>query len=192
VNPEYRRLYKRYLKEAFAVDGHDKVILKTDCNNEYFGHPDEKGRSQCPLWGIAPLLEADTHVVDIDLERIEICREAYGSLVKFEAGDIRRLPYKEKTFDAVLDFSTIDHIPFEDWEKALREYRRVLKDGGDLVLVAWTEKDFKHKPDVGVYYYARYEFDEMVRNYFNVSSSEILIEDSGELIIWRGKKSGLT
>lgn len=53
-------------------------------------------------------------------------------------GSILEMPYKDDTFDTLIDTSTIDHV--EDYEKALDEYRRVLKPEGRLLLITWTTK----------------------------------------------------
>ena len=49
--------------------------------------------------------------------------------------DVRRLPFAPAVFDGVLSTSTLDHFDdAADIERTLRELRRVVRDGGDLVL----------------------------------------------------------
>ncbi len=42
-----------------------------------------------------------------------------------KVGDIRNLPFKDEAFDMVLAFQILEHLPFSDFEKALKEIRRV-------------------------------------------------------------------
>jgi ubiquinone/menaquinone biosynthesis C-methylase UbiE len=39
--------------------------------------------------------------------------------------DVRSLPFEENQFDAVAAFQILEHLPFQDFEVALRELRRV-------------------------------------------------------------------
>src|SRR4026207_2338809 len=57
--------------------------------------------------------------------------------VEFHAGDVRGLPMlADGTFDVVFTSNLMEHLPTkEDVEKMLREARRVLKPGGQLIAV---------------------------------------------------------
>lgn len=48
--------------------------------------------------------------------------------------DVTRLTFEENSFDAILCFDVMEHIP--DYREALREFYRVLDLGGQLVLTA--------------------------------------------------------
>ena len=51
--------------------------------------------------------------------------------------DVRALPFRAGAFDAVLDLSTLDHLPEAGAAAAVGEYGRVLRGGGVLLLVFW-------------------------------------------------------
>jgi SAM-dependent methyltransferase len=53
--------------------------------------------------------------------------------VRFEQGDVYRLPYADATFDAVFSHALISHLG--DPARALAEMRRVLKSGGVAAVV---------------------------------------------------------
>jgi SAM-dependent methyltransferase len=50
-------------------------------------------------------------------------------------GDARELPFGSETFDAAISLAAIDHLPRADIPKALAEAARVLKPGGDFLLM---------------------------------------------------------
>lgn len=52
---------------------------------------------------------------------------------KFLLGDAENLPYKDRVFDAVWSSGAIEYFP--DPVKALREIRRVTKNGGQVLIV---------------------------------------------------------
>lgn len=49
-------------------------------------------------------------------------------------GDITELPYKNNMFDKVFVISALEHLSESDIQKALKEFRRVLKNNGMLIL----------------------------------------------------------
>jgi SAM-dependent methyltransferase len=54
-------------------------------------------------------------------------------------GDIRKLPFKNHSFDIILDLSTIDHIPENQAYDVIKEYGHILKRGGILTLIFWYD-----------------------------------------------------
>lgn len=49
-------------------------------------------------------------------------------------GDVTALDFRDGAFDAVVSFDVLEHVP--DYRSAMREFARVLKPGGALVLTA--------------------------------------------------------
>ena len=71
--------------------------------------------------------------VDISPEAISAAQAAFGNeSIGFETGNVRELPFEDKTFDAVVSFETIEHV--DEPEKVIDEMSRVLKRGGKLII----------------------------------------------------------
>jgi ubiquinone/menaquinone biosynthesis C-methylase UbiE len=71
--------------------------------------------------------------VDLDPEAIAEAKSRIGEHAKeLVAGDLRKLPFEDDSFDVVISFETIEHV--EEPEKALAELRRVLRPDGVLVI----------------------------------------------------------
>jgi SAM-dependent methyltransferase len=73
-----------------------------------------------------------TRVVGVDLDPAATAGRATVENVEFVVGDVRRLPLDDDAFDVVVCFETIEHI--QDGDVALREFRRVLRPDGLLLL----------------------------------------------------------
>lgn len=102
-------------------------LLKTDLFDEAVGRR-----------GLVPLLTASAPtVVGIDLSAgiARAARVRQNGAVRATAADVRRLPFREGSFDVVVSTSTLDHFPALDHiAVALAELHRVLASGGELLL----------------------------------------------------------
>ncbi len=54
-------------------------------------------------------------------------------------GDCRHLPFEDGTFDILMNQYLLDILPVEDFIPILREFKRVIKEGGRIVLVNMTK-----------------------------------------------------
>ncbi len=70
--------------------------------------------------------------LDLDEEMVERARRRlarYGrERLELRVGDVTRLGFEDRSFDAVVNFAAIHHVP--DWQSAIAEVARVLKPGG--------------------------------------------------------------
>lgn len=117
--------YKRFLEEIGLGDG---LTLKTDL------YVESKNKKDTFLMttGIKRCLGMDIS--------LEIVKQARNNLrvnmpeMQFVVGDARRLPFKEASFQAIISDSTLDHMPRQDMECSLKEFRRVLSAKGMCVV----------------------------------------------------------
>jgi len=76
------------------------------------------------------------HAQDLDFEMIQKARRYLGNEyrkgISLSVADSVRIPFKDRTFDAVFDFGVLHHVP--DWQAALIEIERILKPGGKFYL----------------------------------------------------------
>lgn len=56
--------------------------------------------------------------------------------VVVETGDMRKLPFGPASFDAAMSVAAMDHLSWPDIESSLREAARVVKPGGQLMIVS--------------------------------------------------------
>jgi SAM-dependent methyltransferase len=68
---------------------------------------------------------------DVDHDLLASRREEFPE-VRFLVGDAQPLPFRDRAFDALFAGELVEHLP--DPVPALREFRRVLKPGGTLIL----------------------------------------------------------
>ncbi len=81
--------------------------------------------------------------VDLDAEAVAIANRNYPSSdrLNFHVADATKLPYAGETFDVVIGFGLLHHIPI--WQTAVQEVSRVLKHGGKYVLDDFTAGGLK-------------------------------------------------
>jgi SAM-dependent methyltransferase len=72
--------------------------------------------------------------IDATPEMLQIARPR-SPMALFEVGDIEHLPFANGTFDAVTAFNSIQFAA--DSQEAVREARRVTRQGGKVVVAVW-------------------------------------------------------
>jgi len=73
----------------------------------------------------------ELHGIDISEKNVEVARSLVPD-ASTAVGDITRIPYPDGYFDCVSALEILDHLA--EPEKALSEMRRVLRNGGSLVM----------------------------------------------------------
>ncbi|MCL0047415.1 class I SAM-dependent methyltransferase, partial [Thermodesulfovibrionales bacterium] len=82
--------------------------------------------------------------LDLTAEMVEKAKanaKRRGLVVDFRVGDAEKLPFADNTFDVVINKWLLWTLPAP--EKAISEWRRVLKPGGRLIIVDGNWWDFR-------------------------------------------------
>lgn len=109
--------------------------------------------------------------LDLDEEVIKKAGQKYGNeKLSFHAGSIEKLPFEDASFDAVVSYETIEHVPAEIQKNFLSEIRRVLKPGGMLIMstpnkAVYTDRVKGQNPFHIKEFYVK-EYREFLENYF--------------------------
>jgi len=81
--------------------------------------------------------------VDISMKMVEKARKRILKTGQqnytLYLGDCRYLPFEDETFDILMSQYLLDILPVEDFTPILLEFKRVMKEGGRIVLVNMTK-----------------------------------------------------
>jgi ubiquinone/menaquinone biosynthesis C-methylase UbiE len=81
--------------------------------------------------------------IDVSMKMLERARKRISKTGQknytLYLGDCRHLPFEDGTFDSLMTQYLLDILPVEDFTPILLQFRRVLKDGGRVVLVNMTK-----------------------------------------------------
>ncbi|MEM3433400.1 MAG: methyltransferase domain-containing protein [Candidatus Methanomethyliaceae archaeon] len=149
VKGAYDELSKNLPNWAYKYDiGYQ--LYKMLCDYRLLGKIDLRNKRVLNIGCYEPIdetywvhLVGEWHALDIN-ERVirtarrmveEVLPSRLLSKLSFIVGDATALPIQSGSYDVVVAFSTIDHIPGrEERAKAIREISRVLKQGGVFVI----------------------------------------------------------
>lgn len=82
--------------------------------------------------------------IDLDQRMIEKAVKRNLKNVSFKVMDASKLEFSDNQFDAIFDFGIIHHIP--NWKDCIRELKRVLKNGGEIIIEDLSIDTFKTIP----------------------------------------------
>jgi len=81
--------------------------------------------------------------VDLSINMLERARKRIAKTgrrnYRLYLCDCRHLPFEDNTFDVLMNQYLFDILPVEDFFPILLEFKRVLKDGGRIVLINMTK-----------------------------------------------------
>ena len=148
------------------------------------------------LW-IARSFSRCARVVGVDLseEAIRYAADHYRSVnQRWLAGSCTQLPFADATFDTVVAFEVIEHLP--DWPKLLLEVRRVLKSDG-VFLVSTPNKIIysETRGDAGPNPFHEHEFEyaefrAALTTFF--PHVEIVFENHGTCVVFESESANIS
>ncbi len=108
----------------------------------------------------------EVYALDQSEHQLEKAYEKFGKRgpVHFHVGDAERLPFATNTFDVVWSSGSIEYWP--DPVRTLREFRRVSKPGGQVLVVGPNYPDHtitQKLADAIMLFYDEYEADRMFK-----------------------------
>jgi len=132
-----------YDEIADAYDDHrteeTHVGFESPITDRFFDALDEGSRVlDAGCGGGRPVLQRldrahDTVGLDISTRQLELSRER-APTASLAQGDLARLPFGDDSFDALVSFYAIIHVPKDEHEQVLAEFERVLRPGGELLV----------------------------------------------------------
>ena len=93
------------------------------------------------------LRNTDYTGIDSSQKLIEIAKKNYPN-VDFKVASAFDIPFKNEEFDRIYCLAVLHHIPQKYHSRFLEETKRVLKNGGFLILTVWNLSERKNKEDV--------------------------------------------
>lgn len=110
---------------------------------------------------LADALKCRVVGVDIDTGAIQYARQHYASEgTEFIQADARLVELEPASFDAVVSFETIEHVPFD--LELLQKFYRVLKAGGSLLVSTPNQDVMPFDAEKFQYHIKHYTVDEFI------------------------------
>jgi SAM-dependent methyltransferase len=139
------RFTARYLQRRVGIDVWDtkrkvKKVLDAGCGNgRHLVFFAEQG--------------FDVYGIDISEEAVEIAHAwlaKKGLSAQVKVASTTQLPFADQNFDIILSYGVLDHIPFAEAKKAIKEIERVSCQGAYLyvTLRSIEDSEFGRGPDV--------------------------------------------
>jgi 2-polyprenyl-3-methyl-5-hydroxy-6-metoxy-1,4-benzoquinol methylase len=107
--------------------------------------------------------------VDLEPEAVAAAKQTVGDRGEVHQADVRDLPFEADSFDLVVCWETIEHV--EEGERAIAEFRRVLRPDGVLLISSPNPAVYPAGNEHHVHEYEPEELADLVRHHFpNVAS----------------------
>ena len=108
-------------------------------------------------------------VIGVDLNKQAISKSNISNKLKnvnYKKGNACNLDFKDKSFDLIISFETIEHI--KEYERFLSEIERVLRNNGVLIISTPNYKVSKNKNPFHEKEFTKSKFKEILKKRFKV------------------------
>ncbi|MCG5438274.1 class I SAM-dependent methyltransferase [Micromonospora foliorum] len=139
-------LYIELFGTSQQVDANDLALIRRHLGSRP-GRVLDLGCGPGHLTGYLRELGVDAVGIDLVPEFIAHARAAHPS-VEFHLGSLERLDVADESIDGILAWYSLIHLPPQELDGVLKEFRRVLTPAGRLVLGTFTADEvgaFDHK-----------------------------------------------
>ena len=129
---------------------------------------------------LSALTRLDNEVVGLDhsINALQSCLES--SSAHLVQGDVRSLPFREASFDTVLMLHLLEHLVEADRLKAVREARRVLRPGGQVLVRVFSVRDMRFGKGIEVEKNTFQRGNGILYHYFEAAELSSLFGDLSE------------
>lgn len=168
---------ERMLFETCFGDLRGKKILKTDLW-------DEAKNSRILNWAASQ--GAEVYGLDISLPIIRDAKKFFGPPARprrFIASDVRRIGFREESFDHIYSMGTVEHFP--EYRQAIQECLRVLRTGGTAVIGVPNKLDLFLRPLMVTFLNSLNLYPYGYEKSFSWRELEALLRDCGFQVIGR-------
>ncbi len=125
---EFCREIDVVLDAACGIPHPFKYYLAENCKTVHAIDKDER------INDYAKMADEIQNIFGVDARQEFLEKELYANIEKMQQADITALPCKNNMFDKIFCISVLEHIPDEEKLKALKSFRRVLKNNGMVIL----------------------------------------------------------
>lgn len=156
---EYENIYKNEASHFFYVTNHNITLSLV---KKYFKIPRSRAKildAGCGTGLLAKKLKSfgNTWGIDISSEAIKYAKKRG---IKTKNASVNKLPFKKNSFDLVVSLDVLYHKQVND-TKALKEFHRVLKPGGLVIIRVPANKWLHLNHDKHVHTRQRYSIHEI-------------------------------
>jgi len=128
----FQAVYLALIKRIFAhyLINRNCTILKTDLWNEGVEYDRDLFTEVSKIH-----MKKKLFAMDVSPKICNLGKKRVNDKIEVVCSSVMKPPFKNKSFDFILDISTIDHLPTEQTKLVIERYRSILKDDGILLIV---------------------------------------------------------
>jgi len=157
ASSDYNKGRHKYLRSLITRTG--GTVLKLDLWNE-------GGSKGCFDIGLFKAFD----VIGMDIAEVACAKaKAENPWMNLLNLTVEFLPYRDRSMDVILDISTSDHVPFGAFRRLIRDYARILKGQGELLMI-FNNRLLGTPRMTGFadYWFTEQEVRETISQYFNI------------------------